>query len=230
MRAILTGAMANLDRLLGTLLGSGIGRGAALGALGGLFLGRRRRGLGALGSIGAMAAIGALAEAAFRESRGEKARHVVENETIVVPSQVRPEERLGATPGPPPLGARFAPADEEEASERGLLLVRAMIAAAYADGKLDATESQRVLARVDELALDADEKALLLDELRRPAAIESLAAAARTPEVASQVYAAALLAVDVDTPAEHRFFQDLARALHLDAALVERLEAHAASA
>jgi uncharacterized membrane protein YebE (DUF533 family) len=54
--------------------------------------------------------------------------------------------------------------------------------------------------------------------MRRPPDIQGLAAEARTPEVAAEVYAASLLAIEVDTQAERDYLKRLADALGLDAA------------
>ena len=58
-----------------------------------------------------------------------------------------------------------------------------MIAAARADGKLEGREGEAIFQAVDRLALDAGEKALLLEELARPVDIDTLVAAAQTPEM-----------------------------------------------
>ena len=59
--------------------------------------------------------------------------------------------------------------------------------------------------------------------MRGPPDIDALARDARTPELAAQVYAASLLAIDVDTDAERDYLQRLASALRLDADTVRRL-------
>jgi uncharacterized membrane protein YebE (DUF533 family) len=70
---------------------------------------------------------------------------------------------------------------------------------------------------------------LLLEELARPVDIDTLVAAAQTPEVAAEIYAAALLAIEVDTPAERAWLAMLAARLDLAAPLVAQLEARTQS-
>jgi uncharacterized membrane protein YebE (DUF533 family) len=130
----------------------------------------------------------------------------------------------GPAPGPPPVppvppppAARTAPPQD------AVLLVRAMIAAAYADGQLDAEERRTIVDRLSAAGLAADERAFVAQELLSPASIDDLVAQARSPELAEQVYAASLLAIRVDTDAERQYLADLAARLALDAQTVERI-------
>jgi uncharacterized membrane protein YebE (DUF533 family) len=118
-----------------------------------------------------------------------------------------------------------APGDRARADELGLVLVRAMIAAAHADGRLDADERRRLLARIAALDLDARERAELLAEIERPLDVQALVAAARTPAVALEIYAASRLAIDADTPAERAYLELLAARLGLPAGLAEAVHA-----
>ena len=120
--------------------------------------------------------------------------------------------------------------DPEAAQALGITLIRTMIAAARADGKLDGREGEAVFRAVDSLELAAAEKALLLDELGKPVDIDQLVATAHTPEIASEIYAAALLAIERDTPAEQAWLAMLAARLELEEALVAQLEGRVESA
>ena len=51
--------------------------------------------------------------------------------------------------------------------------MRAMIAAAYADGHIDETERQ-IFAQVETMQLSVQEKAMLFDELRKPMQLSEL--------------------------------------------------------
>jgi len=99
-----------------------------------------------------------------------------------------------------------------------------MIAAASADGKLEGREGDAIFRAVHDLALGPAEKALLLGELGKPVEIDVLVAAATTPPIAAEIYTAALLATELDTPAEHAWLSTLASKLGLDPALVAQLE------
>ncbi len=130
-------------------------------------------------------------------------------------------QQLDAPPPPPPgfLPTPMAapsqtipsapPSDEE-----GLLLVRAMIAAAWADGSLDASERQRILDAARQSGMDGEGMGILQQELFEPWDLPRLVSA--TPLAsAEKVYVAARMAVVVDTDAEQAFLDQLALGLQL---------------
>ena len=105
------------------------------------------------------------------------------------------------------------------------LVLRAMIDAAKADGQVDATERQRIVAKAQESGADQEALAFLEQELNRPAEPEALAAQARDPVVAAQVYGASLLAIQVDTAAERAYLRALAQRLGLAPTVTAQLHA-----
>jgi uncharacterized membrane protein YebE (DUF533 family) len=125
----------------------------------------------------------------------------------------------GASAGDP---AAMLP--EEAVSDRTAgLVLRAMIEAAKADGQIDATERQRILGKIQESGADQEEIAFLQQEMDRPADPDGLAAEVRDPAVAAQLYAASLLAITVDTPAEQAYLRGLAGRLGLEPAVTAQL-------
>lgn len=102
-------------------------------------------------------------------------------------------------------------------------MARAMISAAKADGEVDSREMERIAGKIGTDGVTAEERQFVLDELRRPLDLAALAADVPNPVVAAEVYAASLLAIDVDTRAELAYLQELARLLGLDAATVARM-------
>jgi uncharacterized membrane protein YebE (DUF533 family) len=52
---------------------------------------------------------------------------------------------------------------------------------------------------------------------------EALVRDAQNPQVAAQVYAASLMAIEVDTPQEKKYLAELAQKLRLDAQAVQRI-------
>jgi uncharacterized membrane protein YebE (DUF533 family) len=127
----------------------------------------------------------------------------------------------GATP-PRPAPAPAAEPDAEAAED--LLLVRAMIAAAQADGALDATERRAIAAQLDAAGLDADERDFVLADFDQPMDIQALAAAATDPMLAARIYAAAVAGAGEITPGERAWLDGLARALRLDRAAAAAIE------
>ncbi|MHA6325921.1 DUF533 domain-containing protein [Roseivivax sp. CAU 1753] len=112
-----------------------------------------------------------------------------------------------------------AVAPELEASA-GLML-RAMIQAAKADGKIDADEKAKILELVGDDA-SAEDLAFVKAQLDAPIDVEALAA--DTPEAQKMpVYSASLMTIRVDTDDEARYLDELARALGLDEPTVNAL-------
>lgn len=205
----------------GSMIG-GFGTGAIAGGLAAILLGTktgRKLGGSAL-KLGGVAAVGALAYKAYQDwQAGKSAPDAVPSPTAAeVPAL------------PPPSGTPFHPADEaaQQSLARGLL--RAMIAAAKADGHIDAQEQSRVFAEIDRLGLGAEDKAFVIDELRAKLDIDAVAAAATTPEQAAEIYAASLLAIDPDNAAERGYLAMLAARLNLDDKLVAHLHSSVAAA
>jgi uncharacterized membrane protein YebE (DUF533 family) len=111
-----------------------------------------------------------------------------------------------------------------------VLYIRAMIAAAAADGRIDATERQKIMGGMQQAGLDAEAQQFLAGEINSPATVEDLAEAVTSEQDAVQVYTAARIAVDVDSSAESGFLARRARALEIDPALAAQVDAAARGA
>ncbi len=204
----------SVDRVLSRILGSGAAAGFAGGLAGGVASGLltsksgRKLGKKAL-KAGGIAVVGGLAYAAYRRYQDESA---------------------AAAPGAPaspvePAPASFVPPphETEQVEALGLTLLRAMVAAAQADGRLDPRERREIHERIDALGLSVAERAVLRAEVDRPVELNGIVTEARTPEVAAEIYTASLLAIDVDTAAERAYLALLAARLGLPDALVESI-------
>lgn len=117
----------------------------------------------------------------------------------------------------PPMG------DDRGQEELGKSLVRAMIAAAKADGRIDADEKEAIFAKLEAMSLSAEEKAWVFDELSSPLDINAVAAGADTPERATEIYAASMVAITADTASERAYLEALASKLRLAPALVAEI-------
>ena len=130
----------------------------------------------------------------------------------------RPAETWSPVPGvpaPPPISAE----DRE-----GLLMLRAMIAAAKADGHVDATERARIAEQLESAGLGAAARDAVLAEFDRVTPPEALAREARDPMLAAQLYAAAVAGAASIEGAERAWLDAFAQALRLDRAAVEAIE------
>lgn len=214
----LGGGLGDIARQVGGGLSNnlgGIGGGAIAGGLAGLLLGSKsgRKLAGNVAMMGGMAAVGALAYHAYRNWQAGKEPAQAATTASSVPLL------------PPPSATPFNPSSNAEQQHLGRSLMRAMIAAAKADGHVDAAEQANIFAQMDRLNLAAEDKAFVIDELRKPLDVDAVANGARTPEEAAEIYAASLLAIDVDNPSERGYLGMLAARLRLDDKLVEHLHA-----
>lgn len=210
--------MFNPEKMLGSLLTGGVSRKRGLGGL--------LSGGAALGLAGvAMEAVEHFMNSA-KQSQGLPPVAPPGAATGSGPPPL-PGGGPGAAPPPPPSQAPgpppVAPPAPPPSAEEAVLLIRAMIAAAKADGVIDAEERQRILAKLDAVQLSPEERSFMEAELARPHSAEAIAAAVQGPEQARQVYLVSLLAVEVDTPEERNYLETLAGLLGLDAAAVTTL-------
>lgn len=126
---------------------------------------------------------------------------------------------------PPPSESPFDPEKAPEgANARAEHVLVAMIAAAKADGHIDAEEQGRIFGHLDSLGLDTEAKAFVMDELRAPLDVERVVRLATDEASRAEIYAASLLAMDPDTPAERAWLDLLAARLGLDRALALEIE------
>jgi len=203
-----------LDSMGGT---GGFAGGAAVGGLLGMLLGGGRRRSGGLMGLGSAAAIGALALHAYQAyQRGQSVQA-----TGPMPASQVQNTPLAALP-------HSTPAADGGAFE--LVLIRGMVAAAKADGTIDASEQQKLFSEVERMGLDAAAKAYVFDLLTKPADLESIASAVATQEQGAELYLASRLAIDPDHAAERAYLDALASRLRLPAELRAHLDQQAASA
>lgn len=201
------------DRLDQQSGSGGFARGAAAGGLLGLLLGGKGVGkiAGSALGYGGAAVIGALALQAYQKYQQQRG---------VSTASLTPEQFANLSPDALPHSQPAA-----DGSPFQLVLVRAMIAAAKADGHVDADEQRRLFSEVERLGLDSEAKAFIFDLLSRPVDLESITAGVATPEQGAEVYLASRMAISPDVPAERAFLDALATRLKLPAELRVQLEA-----
>lgn len=144
-----------------------------------------------------------------------------------VTAPARRVPQTGRSPWPAAVEPPAAPPEPEgpdaEAAE-ALLMVRAMIAAAKADGGVDAAERAAIAAQLDAAGLDAEERDFVLADFANPLTPEALAREATDPMLRARLYAAAFAAAGEITPAERAWLDALAKALKLDKAAAAAIE------
>ncbi len=114
----------------------------------------------------------------------------------------------GSDDGKQHAAAVAATMDDDEA----MILIRAMCNAAKADGSVDDAEVDAIVSRAG--ALDADDEAMLRAELRSPLDLDGFITDVPSG-MEADVYAASLLPITIDTPAEVQYLQQLGQGLGL---------------
>ncbi len=100
-----------------------------------------------------------------------------------------------------------------------------MINATKADGRVDQDEVNRMVGKFSEIGVDAEGQRYLMSQLRQPMETENLIAVAKDkPDLAAQIYAASLLAIEVDTQAEKNYLDRLATGLGLSHQVTARIQ------
>ncbi len=199
-----------------------LGLGAAAGGLAGIMFGskRLREMAGTALQVGAVAAIGGLAYKAYQNYRSGQP---------IVPQRVRDllndtpwQKTNGAQPQAPGIDAFIPPPDQSD--KVALLLLKSMVAAAAADGRLDPSEHQRIRTQILSSGMTVEERNIIESVFAKPSSIEELASAATTPALCAEVYTAARLAIEPDSPIEREWLDRLAAALNLEPGLRAHLD------
>jgi len=171
---------------------------------------------GNVASVGGIAAIAGLGYLAYKNYQSGQAPQTV--------GQQEPEIL------PPPESSPFSVQSPALTNDFALTLVRAMIAAAKADGHIDANERANIMDKVQAVDLGSEAEAFIANELANPVDIDDLVAAARTEEQKVELYTATRITIDPDTRAERGYLDLLAGRLGLADALIDHIDATVSAA
>jgi uncharacterized membrane protein YebE (DUF533 family) len=106
-------------------------------------------------------------------------------------------------------------AAETFSEDTALLLIRAMITAANADGTISAEERARILAHADQAGAEAEDRRALEQELANPRPLDELLGKVREEETAEEFYLASRMAVADTTDANRAYLNRLRERLGL---------------
>ncbi|MGY2440064.1 tellurite resistance TerB family protein [Pseudomonas sp. SDO52101_S400] len=212
--------LGGLGGLLGGLLGGGgtSGGGSPAGGLGGLLgglLGGGGLGGGALGggtqsrsggtNYAALASLGMMAFQAYQAWQ--------RNQASAAPQQTPQTADLLAGP---------------QVEEHSHAVLRALIAAAKADGRIDDSEKHLISSEIGRHTDDPNLQQWLDAEVAKPLDASEVAQAANNdPAVAAEMYIASVMLVDDQQDAERNYLDELAAALQIDPELQVHLEQQA---
>jgi uncharacterized membrane protein YebE (DUF533 family) len=132
------------------------------------------------------------------------------------------QAQQGTAPKTEPQTLDRLPAAQVEQHSQAIL--KALVAAAKADGHVD--ERERALIEGEFTKLDSDQELQqwLHAELSKPLDPAEVARAASTPEMAAEMYIASVMLVDVQSFMEKSYLDELARQLKLEPGLKAELE------
>jgi len=209
------GGLGDLGGLLGGLLGGGAGAGAGGGdaGLGGLLGGllgggspmggapQSRSGGGT--NYAALASLGMMAFQAYQAWQRSQA----------------------SAPQEAPRTVDLLAGPEVEEHSHGIL--RALIAAAKADGRIDDAEKQMISTEIGRHTDDPQLQQWLDDEVAKPLDAKEVAQSATDPGMASEMYLASVMLVDDQQDAERNYLDELAAALQIEPELQLHLEQQA---
>lgn len=223
--------MVDLNKLVSLVTGSGAAAGLAGGVAGGALVSALtsksgRKAAGSVARIGGLAAVGALAWNAYKKYQGDSGAAI---EGPVTPG-VRSQVAAGPVDWQQLPRDQFTALGSNQGGSQGLLVLRAMIAAAMADGQISPQEQLRLIDRLDVLGLSQEERSMLFDEIRHPLPCAALVAQVNDPVVAIEVYTAAAMMLDTRCVAAENFLGQLAAGLKLPDSLVASIHKNTAVA
>lgn len=104
------------------------------------------------------------------------------------------------------------------------VIIKAMIAAAKADGHIDAREQQHIFQAVEKMNLSAEEKGIVFDSMQKDISIQELVNGIDSLEIKTEIYLASCLVIDLDQPSERKHLDELGLALALPKELLQQIE------
>jgi len=127
---------------------------------------------------------------------------------------------------PPPTDTPFDPAAAPQGEDVfALAVLRAMIAAARADGHIDDAERGHIAGKLKLSGIGGEAEQFLMAELEKPVDVDAIVAAAQTEAQRAEIYTASRLTIEPQTRAERGYLDMLAGRLGLPDALVDHIEA-----
>jgi len=130
-------------------------------------------------------------------------------------------QQQSAPRGEPQTVDRVPPQQVEEHSQA---ILKALVAAAKSDGHVDERERELIEGEFTRLDSDNELQQWLHAELNKPLDPVDVARAAKTPEIAAEMYIASVMMVDQEHFMERAYLDELAKQLSLDPALKLELE------
>ncbi len=170
--------------------------------------GAGRRVTGSALKIGSLAAIGGIGWKAYQNWVTQKTEIDQEVQDMASNAKIIPINELG----------------EAEANERSQILLKAMIAAAKADGHINKKEVAAIDEQIEKLGLTGDVATLMQSEIAKPLDVKEIAELAENSAIAAEIYLVSAVVTDKENSMEREYLDSLAKAMKLPEGLVEQLQ------
>jgi uncharacterized membrane protein YebE (DUF533 family) len=208
-----------VSRKISSGLGSGLGSGVAIGGIAALLIGSKkaRKFAGSAAKIGGAALLGGLAFKAVKGWHGSRVLNIQES----------PQQDAQFSPELVPNGPESFEAQASSNYDFQLVLIKAMIAAAKADGHIDDAEQLRIFSVVDNMDSPSEYKSMMMDLLRYPSSVQEIADSTHGIEQKTETYLISCFAVDLTQEAEWEYLKRLELALKLPRGLAAQLREQA---
>lgn len=189
---------------LANLLPGGIAGGAMAGGLMTLFLNNKsaRKFAGTAATIGGAALLGGLSYKAYKNWQEARQNKTISDEKSFTSAEIM-------------------------SPDYQLAVIKAMIAAARADGHIGEVEQQRIFDAIHNMDLSTELKATIFDLLQRPIHVSEIAMGAVNLEQKTELYLVSCMIVDHDNPAEKAYLAELAEVMNLPSDLTQQLRIQA---
>ncbi len=207
-------------------------KGAIGGAVGGSLLtmlvgSKKGRKMGKKAAqLGGTAALGALAYKVFNDWQANSAANSQLNQANSQGAQSA--QAVSSQPTQMSSVTAQQIAMPEQTQDHAMLVLKAMIAAAKADGHVDNEERQRIHQAIVSLGATAEVSQFVDNELNKPLNPADVAQGVTCPEQAAELYLASVAMVDEQNFMEKAYLKELASQLGLQPELTARLEAQLA--
>ncbi|CAI8831262.1 tellurite resistance TerB family protein [Pseudomonas sp. IT-P4] len=209
------GGLGDLGGLLGGLLGGGAGAGSGGGSAGlGDLLG---------GLLGGGSPMGGAPQS--RSAGGTNYAALASLGMMAFQAYQAWQRSQASAPQEAPRTVDLLAGPEAEEHSHGIL--RALIAAAKADGRIDEAEKHMISTEIGRHTDDPQLQQWLDDEVAKPLDPNEVAQSATDPAMASEMYLASVMLVDDQQDAERNYLDELAAALQIDPLLQLHLEQQA---
>ncbi len=170
--------------------------------------GAGRRVTGSALKIGSLAAIGGIGYKAYqnwlaqRENVAQEGKDAAEDAKLI----------------------NFDEMDPEQANQRSQILLKAMVAAAKADGHVNSKEQLAIQEQIEKLNLGNEVADLIKLEIDKPLDVKEVAALAENKAMAAEIYLVSAVISDRENSMEREYLKSLATALELPDSLVAELQ------